>query len=149
MVARNEPETKKPQDPQDPWEGAEVVFAYTRAQAIADGVLVDLTAAGSSTGALCRQAGFRYPVAMTNGAFCEALGGESELPQGQSLGGRLWDVLMLLKAAIKAQKGPSDRTDFTVRVFDGVKFRDVAMYGHCGPGDDGEPVITIMLDGED
>ena len=27
----------------NPWEGAEVINAYTRAQALADGVLVDLT----------------------------------------------------------------------------------------------------------
>lgn len=43
-------------------EGFEVIHAYTRAQAIEDGVLVDLSD-------LAREAGFRFPVAVTLGVW--------------------------------------------------------------------------------
>jgi hypothetical protein len=44
----------------------EPIRAYTRAQAIADGVLVDLTTATDDRGhRLCHQAGFKVPVAPT------------------------------------------------------------------------------------
>ena len=44
----------------------EVVYAYTRAEAIADGVLVDVTE-------LARAAGFRHPVAMTSAAWSDCV----------------------------------------------------------------------------
>jgi len=42
----------------NPFEDAPVIFSYTRAQAIEDGVLVDLTA-------WARETGFKVPVACT------------------------------------------------------------------------------------
>jgi len=38
----------------------DIIFSYTRAQAIEDGVLVDVSE-------LAREASFRYPVAVTQG----------------------------------------------------------------------------------
>jgi len=128
------------------FEDADVVHRYTRAQAIADGVLVDLMQA--ETAPLVREAGFKMPVAMTATAFGEAvcpIGGE--LPPGQDLTGRLWDVLMVLKAAVKASR-KTDEVHFTVSVFDGQKSNPVQLWALCGLGDDLEPVITIMLEGE-
>jgi hypothetical protein len=44
----------------------EPIHVYTRAQAIADGTLVDLTTATDDKGQrLCEQAGFKVPVAIT------------------------------------------------------------------------------------
>ncbi len=40
----------------------EVISSYSRAQAIEDGVLVDISG-------LAREAGFRYPVAVSRGVF--------------------------------------------------------------------------------
>ncbi|HWX20416.1 MAG TPA: hypothetical protein VN578_11000 [Candidatus Binatia bacterium] len=47
----------------------EPIYRYTRAQAIADGGLVDLTTATDDQGQpLCKQAGFKVPMAITRTA---------------------------------------------------------------------------------
>src|SRR5437667_5915729 len=83
----------------------EPIFSYSRAQAIADGVLVDLTTATDDKGQrLCPQAGFKIPVAITHVAWAQTIeaggswrpdgdGEALELKGGQSLTGRLWDLL--------------------------------------------------------
>jgi len=123
----------------------EPISIYTRAQAIEDGVLVDLMQ--EETVSLVKEAGFNWPVAMTATAFHKAvspIGGE--LPPGQDLNGRLWDVLNLLKFSIR--KGGTD-VQFPVRVWTGKRQVVVRLRAVAGPGDNGEPVITIMLHDED
>ena len=140
----------------------EEIFRYTRAQAIADGVLVDLTSATDDKGQrLCPQAGFKLPVAITRTAWAstvEAGGtwkpdGEGEILElkgGQSLTGRVWDVLWMLRVAC-GQAGDTDRIHFQVLVdVNGDGRREmVKLWALCGPGDDAQPVITIMVEGED
>lgn len=129
------------------FEDFEVIHRYTRKQAIEDGVLVDLMQ--PETEPLVREAGFRFPIAMTAAAFSEAVAPiDGELPPGQDLKGRLWDVLMLLKAGIWGNL-KDDRVYFTVHVFDGKRTNPVQLWALCGPGDDLEPVITLMLTSED
>jgi len=140
----------------------EPIFRYTRAQAIADGVLVDLTTAADDKGQrLCPQAGFKVPVAITRTAWAKTIeaggrwkpDGEDEvleLKGGQSLTGRLWDLLWMLRAA-SGGGANSDRVHFQVLVDvhgDG-RHETVSLWALCGPGDDVQPVITIMLEGED
>jgi hypothetical protein len=136
---------KKEPESENPWDGAEVVFSYSRAEAIADGVLVDFTKEPLAT--LCRQAGFRLPIAMTDGAWASCIGSEP-FPSGQSVTGRVWDVLNVLRTAIRANRD-TDRVNFKLRVWNGVQFENVALWCQCGPGDTPEPVLTIMLEGED
>ncbi len=141
---------------------SEPIFRYTRAQAIADGVLVDLTTAADDKGQrLCPQAGFKVPVAITRTAWAKTIeaggswkpdgeGEVLELKGGQSLTGRLWDVLWMLRVA-SGQAANSDRIHFQVLVDvhgDG-RHETVSLWALCGPGDDAQPVITIMLEGED
>lgn len=130
------------------FEDAEIISRYTRRQAIEDGVLVDLS--DGETAALVKEAGFKFPIAMTAAAFNDTVApiDGTPLPAGQDIKGRLWDVLMVLRFAIRVSKEP-DRIFFKVRVFDGKRHRDVKLWAHCGPGDEMEPVITIMLQGED
>lgn len=129
------------------FEDFEVIHHYSRKQAIEDGVLVDLMQPESEP--LVHEAGFRFPIAMTVTAFSETICPiDGELPPGQDIKGRLWDVLMLLKAAIRAYDN-TDRIHFTVNVFDGKRTNPVQLWALCGPGDDSEPVITLMLEGED
>lgn len=138
------------------------IHAYTRAQAIVDGVLVDLTSATDDKGQLlCPQAGFKVPVAITRTAWAKTIeaggawkpdgdGETLELKGGQSLTGRLWDVLQMLRVAC-GQAGGSDRVHFQVLVDvngDG-HHETVDLWALCGPGDDARPVITVMLEGED
>lgn len=61
------------------------IFSYTRAQAIADGVLVDLTSATDDKGQrLCPQAGFKVPVAITRTAWAQTIeAGGSWKPDGE------------------------------------------------------------------
>ena len=71
---------------------ANLIHRYTRADAIRDGVLIDVTAAA-------REAGFRYPVALTTAAWAKC----GAVPPGvacQDEAGRLWDVLTMLRFAI-------------------------------------------------
>jgi hypothetical protein len=138
------------------------IFSYSRAQAIADGVLVDLTSATDDKGQLlCPQAGFKVPVAITRAAWAQTVeaggtwkpdgdGEVLELKGGQSLTGRLWDVLWMLRAASR-QAGSTDRVHFQVLVdADGNGRHEVVkLWALCGPGDEARPVITMMLEGED
>ena len=131
----------------------EVIDRYTRAQAITDGLLVDLTEPRFTFREelnICQEAGIVYPVAMTAAAFAETIGDDTTgecLVDGQDISGRLWDVLFLFRLA--ARRTNSDRFRFDVLVWDGEKQNPVPLKALCGPGDDGEPVITILLLGED
>lgn len=148
-------------NPNDNFWGEEI-FRYTRAQAVADGVLVDLTTATDDKGQrLCREAGFKVPVAITCTAWAKTIesggtwktegeGEILELKGGQSLTGRLWDVLHMLKVAC-GRAINDDRVHFQVLVdVNGEGHHElVKLWALCGPGDDAKPVITILLEGED
>ena len=130
------------------FEDADLVHRYTRKQAIEDGVLVDLMQ--PETISVVKEAGFKFPIAMTATAFAECVvPAGKELPDGQDLSGRLWDVLMLLKWGIRKMQPHEDRLHFNVAVWNGHCHQDVKLWALCGPGDEGEPVITVMLEGED
>ena len=134
----------------------EPVYGYSRAQAIEDGVLVDLSQA-------IEPCPFKYPVAMSRAAYAATIeaGGEYRpdgeecevltLPGGQDAQGRVHDVFWTLQLAIRRQSAPTDRVHFSVLVDtrgDGRKSQ-IDLYSVCGPGDTEAPVITIMLEGED
>ena len=117
----------------------DVVFTYTRKQAIEDGVLVDVSP-------VAREAGIVYPVALT----CAVWGKYVEVPSGvvaQDEKGRLWDILWMLRHA--AQRGGSEIEVMLYVQNDNKKPRRVTLKALCGPGDDLEPVITVMLPEED
>ena len=128
----------------DPFEGAPVIFSYTRAQAIADGVLIDLTEWAAETG-------FRYPVACTAALWNEYIVPCEDLrPLGQSERGRAHDLLWTLFVAIRRSTGRQDTIHFETLLLTTPQRRVTArLKAVCGPGDDGEPVLTIMLPDED
>lgn len=119
---------------EDFWANAEVIYTYTRAQALADGVLHDVTA-------LAKEAGFRVPAAMTCNVL--AIVNDIDPESGEDVTGRLWDILTMLRLA--AARSANDQAWFTVSIA-GV---DHEMYGQIAPGDAGEPCLTIMLPWED
>lgn len=120
---------------------SDLIFSYSRAQAIADGVLVDVSEQA-------KEAGFRYPVALTAAAWADCVAWrESHRGSGQSESGRLWDVLWMTKLAIKGAAG--DRVDVVVHRLRGGRSMPISLLAVVGPGDDWEPVITIMLPTED
>jgi hypothetical protein len=120
----------------------DLIFSYSRAQAINDGVLIDVSK-------LAAEAGFLFPVAMTSAAWVRCVNvAEKAEESGQDETGRLWDVLNVLRWAVKRSPGGNE-VRFQVSVFDGDRFDTVELKSLCGPGDDAEPVITIMLPDED
>ena len=126
------------------FEGAPVIFSYTRAQAIEDGVLVDLTEWAKETG-------FKIPVACTatlwNG-YIVPLKGTKEL--GQSERGRAHDLLWILYTTIKRSPAGQDRLNFkTIFLQAPQRQETVTLKAICGPGDEGEPVLTVMRPDED
>ena len=117
-----------------------VIFSYTRAQAIEDGVLIDVTDAA-------KEAGFLHPFSMT----AEAWGLIEDIPSRyghEDVQGRLWDVLTLARYAIlKMGKGVYEVCFEPILHHNGG---DTAKFKlHIGPGDSGEPVLTLMLPWQD
>jgi hypothetical protein len=129
----------------------ETVDAYSRAQAIADGLLVEVAEE------ITREAGFTVPVALTAAAWadCVAWSDVDNRRQGtvQEEQGRLWDVLWMTRYAIRRAPRRTERVPVQVyrvpRNGREVCARLVSLTAVCGPGDNGEPVITIMQPGED
>lgn len=122
----------------------EVIYSYTRAQAIEDGVLVDLSK-------WAKELGIRFPVAVTDTVFNQYLVPSKEVESfGQDLVGRIWDLLSLFRFAIHNGRN-ADRVMFTVSFVMDKRGRkkNVEFKALCHGGDAGEPVITIMLPQED
>ena len=119
-----------------------MIYAYTRAQAIQDGVLVDVTETS-------KEVGFKLPVAITEALHNRLTPTKADASLGQDYDGRLWNVLWLAAFTIKLADPGTDTVTFTVTQQEvepksgqphGV---DIRLRAVCGPGDEGEPVITI------
>jgi hypothetical protein len=132
---------------------SDVISSYSRAQAIEDGVLVDVSGLFPD---LIQNAGFKYPIAMTSAAFNACVwpvDNEEEAAKLERLcqdtKGRMWDVLWMLKYGIaKSQAG--DLVNFELRVRQpNNRLTIQRLKSMCHGGDAAEPVITIMLPDED
>lgn len=120
----------------------QVIYSYTRFQALADGVLVDVSK-------MALEAGFRYPTAITDDLHARITPNEREKALGQSYEGRLWDVVFLA-SFIARRSGTQDRCSFDVSLFEAdeapphrTHCRILSLWMVVGSGDQGEPVITI------
>jgi hypothetical protein len=121
-----------------------IIISYTRAQALNDGVLVDVSD-------LAREAGFKWPVAVTDHLYHSIIVPSLELvAEGQSITGRLWDLLQVLRYTIANSKDDT-YLQFSVLfvMSSGASPVPVEIISVAGPGDDGDPVITCMLEGDD
>lgn len=133
----------------------EDIHTYSRKQAIADGVLVDMTQ--GKFGELLREAGNIQHTAMISTAFDRVIGVGQQASPDQDALDRWRDVLTAMKEAVQEAfrnllTGMGiEIAPFTVRIGHGAKHGFVKMYVHCGQGDEDEPlpVLTIMLERED
>ena len=110
-----------------------VLFSYTRAQAIADGVQVEVTVFLTRTV-------FDAYVAVPPGVTC------------QDEAGRLWDVVTMLRFAILRSRPGVQRVPVALYVRnDNRAPRLVKLIATCGPRDldDPAPAITVMMPNED
>ncbi len=119
-----------------------VIHTYTRKQAIEDGVLVDVSVTA-------KEAGINFPVAVTSAVWDLYVVPSEKLEGcGQSVSGRLWDLLWMFR--MNALKANSDLLFFSCIFLSEHEVREeVKLKALCGPGDNCEPVITIMLPMED
>jgi len=120
----------------------QVIHTYTRKQAIEDGVLVDVSETA-------KEAGINFPVALTSTVWgIYVVPSEKIEGCGQSVSGRLWDLLWMFR--VNALKTNSSLLFFScIFLNEDEKREEVKLKAICGPGDNGEPVITIMLPMED
>lgn len=119
----------------------EPISVYTREQGLEDGALVDV----SQTAA---EAGFKFPVALTAALWADI----NDIPdskQGiQDVDGRLWDVLWMARGAVNRAGQSGDQVVYSLVMHVG-RSTYYRVKAHIGPGDEGEPVITLMRPQED
>lgn len=121
-----------------------VIHSYSRAEAIADGVLIPVDEK------LAREAGFKVPVALTQAVYENYV----RVPPGvhcQDETGRLWDILIMTRYAFQQDRcgDPVAMVELAVRN-DNRAARRVKLKAQFGPGDSpSDIVLTIMLPEED
>jgi hypothetical protein len=122
------------------------IHTYSRAQAIADGNLIDCTE-------VARAVGFRVSVALTCAVWADCVEWteeDSARQTHQDQAGRLWDVIWM--AHLAARRGGAQASFDVWRIPRGGREHRPGLASLslvCGPGDAGEPVITILQLGED
>lgn len=119
-----------------------VISTYTRKDAIEDGILEDISEIAQETGFTC-------PVAISQGVTYTVHKALINPKYQNDREGILWDILTMAKSAIKNYEGDSNILSFKV-IITGAgprKYHDLKLI--CGPGDQGEMVITILLPQED
>jgi hypothetical protein len=123
---------------------AEIISTYSREQAIDDGLLVDVSETSEF-----KELRFQFPIALTSGVLAQCVE-EPVGVSGQDWHGRLWDLLSVFKH--EARKCHGEQLHFSLHVRNDNRPGTpplMPLKAVCGPGDDGEPVITIMLPDED
>ncbi|MGH7801032.1 MAG: DUF6573 family protein [Thermodesulfobacteriota bacterium] len=127
----------------------DLVYVYTRQQAIEDGEQVDVSS-------LAKEAGFKYPVFITRTIFDKYIKPDEEaLSYGQDKTGRIWDVLTVLRFENQHKRFRQGNTEqeilFHVLFVMGSKRQKVQLKATVGALDidDPQPAITIMLPEED
>ena len=114
----------------------ETIYSYSRAQAIDDGVLADLSHVDS-----IRQH-WKHPFACTSAVW--AIIGEALQRPDQDSSGICHDISTMAKLAIRSSRD-AELILFTVI----ITGKEHAMKLHIGPGDTAAPVLTLMLPYED
>ena len=121
-----------------------VLYAYPRSQAVADGLQVEVSK-------VAEEAGIRFPVFLTRAVYDSFV----LIPPGvtgQDEAGRLWDIVWMLRFAIRKAQSGQERLPFALYVRNDNKApRLIKLVAMCGPLDidDPQPAITIMLPDED
>lgn len=120
-----------------------VIYQYTRADALNDGVLVDLSGNFPEESRL-----YRYPVACTAAVWALVEKAVANRKHCNSLAGIVWDILYMSQKVVIAR--PDEQTALFAVIITGTgRRRQYTLKAMCHAGDDLEPVVTIMLPEED
>jgi len=115
----------------------DVIYAYTRQNAIDDGTFVDVTKTA-------KEAGVKWEVAVTRNLYDTYIDPEN-MPVGQDKDGRLWDLLWMLTCCLKGTIGKCDGNMATYPVIFGNKTVEVWAVVEAQSPTDPTPAINIML----
>ena len=121
-----------------------IVYTYTRAHAVADGFQVDVTKTA-------QEAGIRFPVFITRAVYAAYVTVPPDV-EAQDEAGRLWDIMTLLRHAIRKSQPGQNRLPFALYVRnDNRRPRLVKLIATCGAldFDDPTPAITIAMPDDD
>jgi hypothetical protein len=124
------------------------VSTYTRADAINDGVLIDITSTS-------KELGIKYPVAITQSLDVLI----QDKPDCEDVAGRIKDIIHMLHCAIQGLIPSKKKGEDTI-FYDLIMNNSKTDFSHYNPkiitlkalvhgGDNREPVMTIMLPEED
>jgi hypothetical protein len=128
----------------DIFAGCEIISSYTRADAIADGTLIDIT---GNFPDISHQL-YKYPVACTATVWAIVEAAVASKKHCNNFDGVVWDLLWM------SQKGVVRKLDESQHIFrviimgaDRKRYHDFKIM--CHGGDQAEPVLTIMQPWED
>lgn len=117
----------------------DLIFSYSRKEAIEDGTLVDITAIAGTCG-------FRLNTCITEAIYNTLC---NKTVNCEGIDKNIRYMLREVYAFIQANKHKqSDRLDVPLRLPGSEKERDVLRVV-VGPGDDEKPVLTICYQGEE
>jgi hypothetical protein len=124
-----------------------LIHCYTRQDALADGILIDISS-------YAREVGFLIPVAITESAWAECVAWndtDTRRKIYQDEEGRLWDLVWMARQAARGCDSDQIHFDLLRIPRDGRSSQPtlVRLQGLIGPDDEGAPVITLLLAAED
>ncbi|MBA4535193.1 DUF6573 family protein [Brevibacillus halotolerans] len=127
-----------------------VIHRYTRKQALEDGLLIDVSS-------LAQERGFKIPVAITKQIWDSIITpDESAKRAGVDESGCLWDVIHMLFTAITTginrvgkEYHNSQEILYSLYIYKNGESKSTTLKAVCSPGDNLEPVLTIMMPDED
>jgi hypothetical protein len=126
------------------FENADVISCYTRAQAIEDGVLIDLSALAPD---VCRQH-YKHPIACTAAVWAMIEAAVNDPDAGNDVAGVVHDLLWMSRMNVFLRPDASTVL-FTCLIVECGRPRERRFKLVVGPGDYGEAVITLSLTNED
>ena len=121
-----------------------VIYAYSRSQAVADGVQVDVTKTA-------QEAGIKFPMFLTRAVFDNYVAVPPDVT-GQDEAGRLWDLVWMARFAILRSHGHTDRLPVALYVRnDNHRAKLVKLIATCSAldMDDPQPALTLMMPDDD
>jgi uncharacterized protein DUF6573 len=115
------------------------IASYTRAEALADGWLIDVSDPA-------KEAGLLYSVAVTADVWVECI----RIPEGlecDTEANRVWNIVWLLTCEIILEKREVDEITFRMYVRQAPNRlpQRVTLRAVCEPDDNGNPCLTVML----